>query len=91
MIRRKSRKLAILTAAVLAAPTQAKKALRVFQTLPAEPTQMDQEELMRSIRATKGMVFGGSSGKPLLLMCIIMTWCAVFANLILSAHQLPNT
>jgi hypothetical protein len=52
---------------------------------------MDQEELMRSIRATKGMVFGGSSGKPLLLMCIIMTWCAVFANLILSAHQLPNT
>ncbi|KAL3776566.1 hypothetical protein ACHAWO_013227 [Cyclotella atomus] len=63
MIRRKSRKLAILTAAVLAAPTQAKKALRVFQTLPAEPTQMDQEELMRSIRATKGMVFGGSSAE----------------------------
>lgn len=68
MIRRKSHKLAVLTAALLAAPsTQAKKALRVFQTLPAEPTQMDQDELMRNIRATKGMVFG-DSGKLLLLL-----------------------
>ena len=37
---------------------QAKSTLRVFQTLPAEPSEMDTMELMRSIRATQARVFG---------------------------------
>eukprot|EP00970_Alexandrium_tamarense_P000595 scaffold69_cov198-Alexandrium_tamarense.AAC.35 len=34
--------------------------LRVFQTLPKEPSEMDQEEMMRVVRANQAMVFGGS-------------------------------
>ena len=34
------------------------KSLRVFQTLPLEPSEMDHEELMRNIRATQARVFG---------------------------------
>ncbi|KAL3792118.1 hypothetical protein HJC23_013392 [Cyclotella cryptica] len=37
----------------------AKRALRVFQTLPHELNKMNKAEMMRSIRATQAMVFGG--------------------------------
>jgi hypothetical protein len=59
-------KVTALLSTLLLAPSHAKKALRVFQTLPSEPTQMDQEQLMRSIRATQSMVFGGD-GEAFLL------------------------
>ena len=36
-----------------------KKVFRVFQTLPQEPSEMDPEEMHRTIRATQAMVFGG--------------------------------
>ena len=48
---------------LLSSTIQAKKALRVFQTLPSEPSEMDQNELMRNIRATQSVVFGDDGEK----------------------------
>lgn len=59
----------------------AKKALRVFQTLPHEPNSMNQEEMMRSIRATQAMVFGDEDGEQWLVcrslfeMVMMITAC----------------